>query len=127
MSEVKASDFVTTWPKHENEHPLQTAWAFWYDKKQSKKTGTDEYRSKLQKIGTFDTVESFWQFYSYLRRPSTLENNVNLYLFRDGPNIAPMWEAFPRYESHSPALLCPYIIYDVSSLIGFRYEFFSCS
>lgn len=25
-----------------------------------------------------------------------LEENVNIYLFRDGPSIAPMWECFPH-------------------------------
>jgi translation initiation factor 4E len=50
----------------------------------------------LQKVGSFDTVESFWKLYLYLKRPSALESNVNLYLFRDGPEIAPMWECFPK-------------------------------
>ncbi len=31
-----------------------------------------------------------------MKRPSALDLNVNLYLFRDAPNIAPMWECFPR-------------------------------
>ena len=88
----------SAWQKCSGDHPLQTAWAFWYDKKQLKKTDGTEFRNKLQKIGSFDTVESFWKTYLYLRRPSTLEMNVNLYLFRDGPNIAPMWEAFPRWD-----------------------------
>ena len=76
------------------DHPLQTAWSFWFDKKQSKgkSANTTEYKSNLQKLGTFDTVEGFWKLYCYLKRPSALDTNVNLYLFRDGPNIAPMWE-----------------------------------
>ena len=78
------------------DHPLQTAWAFWYDKKQFKKTDTTEYKSQLQKLAVFDTVEGFWKIYCYLKRPSALDLNVNLYLFRDGPSIVPMWEAFPR-------------------------------
>lgn len=41
-------------------------------------------------------MESFWKLYLYLKRPSALESNVNLYLFRDGPEIAPMWECFPK-------------------------------
>jgi translation initiation factor 4E len=86
----------SAWVKNTGDHALQTAWAFWYDKKQLKKTDGVEFRNKLHKIGSFDTVEAFWKLYLYLRRPSTLEMNVNLYLFRDGPNIAPMWEAFPR-------------------------------
>lgn len=55
-----------------------------------------EYRAGLHKIGTFDTIENFWKLYVFLKRPSALENNVNLYLFRDGPTIAPMWECFPN-------------------------------
>lgn len=86
----------SVWTKNSTDHPLQTAWSFWYDKKQSKKTDEHEFRNKLQKLGSFDTVESFWQLYLFLKRPSTLEINVNIYMFRDGPNIAPMWEAFPR-------------------------------
>ncbi|CAE7815298.1 NCBP [Symbiodinium microadriaticum] len=55
-----------------------------------------EYRASLIKLGSFDTVESFWKLYLYLKRPSVLDVNVNLYLFRDGPDIAPMWECFPK-------------------------------
>lgn len=90
----------TTWSKvvGEEEHRLQTSWSFWYDKKATKRTGqgANEYRAGLHKIGTFDTVENFWKLYVFLKRPSALENNVNLYLFRDGPTIAPMWECFPN-------------------------------
>ena len=31
---------VTTWENNEEEHPLQSAWSFWYDKKQSKRAGS---------------------------------------------------------------------------------------
>ncbi len=78
------------------DHPLNSAWSFWYDKKQSRKTDSSEFRNRLHKLGSFDTVEGFWKFYCHLKRPSILDVNVNLYLFRDGENIAPMWEAFPR-------------------------------
>ncbi len=82
--------------RNPNDHPLSTAWSFWYDKKQSRKTDTSEFRQRLIKLGTFDTIEGFWKLYCYLKRPSALDINVNLYLFRNGSNIAPMWEAFPR-------------------------------
>ena len=71
------------------DHLLSTSWSFWYDKKQTKKTDTSEFRQRLNKIGTFDTVEGFWKLYCYLKRPSSLDLNVNLYLFRDGAHIAP--------------------------------------
>lgn len=88
-------------PSQPTEHQLQTAWAFWYDKKQrytdpSKKVDIQEYKGHLHKIASFDTVESFWKMYCHMKRPSTLDLNVNLYLFRDGPGNIPMWEAYPH-------------------------------
>jgi translation initiation factor 4E len=84
--------------KEEGDHPLQTGWAFWYDKKQRYDPNKDptEYKGHLHKIGAFNTVEGFWKLYCYLKRPSTLDLNVNLYLFRDGAGNIPMWEAYPN-------------------------------
>lgn len=79
----------------EGEHKLQTPWTFWYDKKTIKKTDTAAFQNKLRKLSTFSTVEGFWKIYIFLKRPSLIEGNVNLYLFRDGPEIKPMWEAYP--------------------------------
>lgn len=62
-----------------------------------------EYRAGLRKLGSFNTIESFWKHYLYMKRPSHLENNVNLYLFRDGPNMAPMWEV--RRQARLAALV----------------------
>jgi translation initiation factor 4E len=85
-------------PFEEGDHPLQTGWAFWYDKKQRYDPNKDsaEYKGHLHKLGSFSSVEGFWKLYCYLKRPSVLELNVNLYLFRDGPRNIPMWEAYPR-------------------------------
>ena len=54
------------------DHPLQSAWCFWYDQKKRKVAAPSDFREQLQKVGTFDTVEGFWKIYCYLRRPSTL-------------------------------------------------------
>lgn len=88
-------------PSQAGENPLQTSWAFWYDKKQrwtdpTKKGDVQEYKGHLHKIASFDTVETFWKLYCHMKRPSTLDLNVNLYLFRDGPGNIPMWEAYPN-------------------------------
>jgi translation initiation factor 4E len=84
----------------ENDHALQTAWAFWYDKKQrydpTKPATGDEFKGQLHKIASFETVESFWKLYCHLKRPSVMDLNVNIYLFRDGQGHIPMWEAYPR-------------------------------
>ena len=73
-------------PSHDNKQQQKIA----------KKTDTTEFKGKLKKLTTFNTVEGFWRAYLYLKRPSALEGNVNLYLFREGPTVCPMWEAFPR-------------------------------
>lgn len=86
----------TVWNSGQNEHALQTGWCFWYDKKEPyNKVDPITYRSKLIKLGSFDTIEQFWKLYCHIKRPSLLDLNVNLYLFRDG-NHAPLWEAYPR-------------------------------
>jgi translation initiation factor 4E len=98
---------VTSCPrieKQEGDHLLQTGWAFWYDQKQrlhsSKPPGTaesvTEYRGHLHKLCSFDTVEGLWKIYCHMKRPSALDLNANLYLFRDGANNMPMWEAYPN-------------------------------
>ena len=75
---------------------LECAWSLWYDKKQPKqRTSTSEFRKQLHKIATFDSIENFWKVYLFLKRPSQLDTNVNLYLFRDSCP-APMWESYPR-------------------------------
>lgn len=38
-------------------HRLETAWTFWYDKKDKSK----DYEENLQQLGTFDTVEDFFR------------------------------------------------------------------
>ena len=87
----------TTWKTSDNDHKLESPWAIWYDKKTPfRQVDPISYRSKLVKIGSFDTIESFWKLYVHMKRPSSLELNVNLYLMRDGSNHAPLWEAYPR-------------------------------
>ncbi|CAM9408871.1 unnamed protein product [Ascophyllum nodosum] len=79
------------------EHPLQTGWTFWYDKKVPKKAqDQNSYQASLHKAGSFNTVEGFWKNYVHLKRPSKIVNNVNVYLFRDAQEHVPMWERYPN-------------------------------
>jgi len=74
-------------------HKLQSSWTFWYDKKQAnKKPGN--YEDNLIQIGSFDTLEDFWNLYTYLKRPNELSKECNYHLFRSG--MKPMWESFPK-------------------------------
>jgi translation initiation factor 4E len=94
--QIKMSQPCPKIEREEGDHPLQTGWTVWYDRKQSKKTDTQEFKTQLQKIASFDSVEGFWKLYCHLKRPSVLENNMNFHLFREGPSNIPMWEAYPR-------------------------------
>jgi translation initiation factor 4E len=97
VAQLSQMDRSSVWDKEDGEHPLQSAWAFWYDKKASYRLqDSSEFRGRLVKLGSFDTIESFWKLYLYIKRPSAVELNVNLYLFRDGEQHAPMWECYPR-------------------------------
>ena len=82
--------------EQEAEHPLHTSWSFLYDKKIPKKTDFGTYQSNLHKLGSFDTVEEFWRHYVHVKRPSQLQRDTSLYLFRNIEGYKPMWEAFPN-------------------------------
>ncbi|KAI3617258.1 hypothetical protein CBS9595_003167 [Malassezia furfur] len=62
--------------KSGQKHPLQQA--------------CDQYESKLKCIGHFTTLESFFDTFATLHRPSQLGRNTNYHLFKAG--IKPMWE-----------------------------------
>ncbi|EEQ97317.1 Eukaryotic translation initiation factor 4E type, putative [Perkinsus marinus ATCC 50983] len=76
-----------------NEHPLETAWTFWFDRKSGDRRESDAYVEGLKQAGTFNTVEGFYRHYSHCVRPNELPPNVNVHLFRKG--YKPMWEEFP--------------------------------
>lgn len=76
------------------EHPLETAWTFWYDKKTSNRKESDQYIEGLRQLGSFNTIEGFYRHYAYLLRPSELPRDHNVLLFRKG--YKPMWEEFPE-------------------------------
>jgi len=73
-------------PDFSRTHPLEYEWTLWYDRRQdaSKRLPGEKetYESNLRPIGTFSTVESFWQYYNHILKPSQLENNANYHLFK---------------------------------------------
>lgn len=48
------------------------------------------YESSIRTIATVSTVESFWEVYNYLKRPSDLPATTDYHFFRGG--IKPTWE-----------------------------------
>jgi len=76
-------------------HLLESSWTFWYDKKQAnKKPGNSNYEDNLVQLGSFNTLEEFWNLYTHLKRPTELSKECNYQMFRAG--MKPMWESFPK-------------------------------
>lgn len=91
-SELKRENAVINFS--EGELPLETAWTFWFDKKQIDRKESDEYIEGLKQLGEFNTVEGFHRQYAYLQRPALFPCGHNLFCFRQG--YKPMWEEFPE-------------------------------
>jgi translation initiation factor 4E len=69
-------------------HRLASAFTFFCLKK--KQNTANSYEANIKKLGTVNTVEDFWSYYSHLVRPNDLAASMDLHFFRDG--IMPMWE-----------------------------------
>lgn len=71
--------------------PLHNNYTFWYHRRGSnnnKGTAASEYEPN--QIGTFSTVEGFWDIYNHLQRPNSFKVTTDYHLFREG--IKPTWE-----------------------------------
>eukprot|EP00808_Paulinella_micropora_P024096 g78298.t1 len=98
---AKAEDKSVTKKTTENaEHPLETPWILYYDKKMehTKKSGGGkkfkQYESNLRPLGTFNTLEGFWKLHSWIVPADNLPQDYNLLLFRH--KYIPAWESFPQ-------------------------------
>jgi translation initiation factor 4E len=81
---VKDGDFPI------GEHPLETSWALWCERKVHARQSTEDYIKNLKQIAAFNTIEGFFKHYSYLKRAADLPQDFNVALFRKG--CRPMWE-----------------------------------
>lgn len=83
-------------------NPLEYAYSFWFSKRpgkgsvasnssnQSSSSNPTNYDSNLRLVGTFNTVEKYWSYYSHMCRPQDLNGHADIHLFKDG--IRPLWE-----------------------------------
>ena len=69
--------------------PLEKRYAYWYSISDSNKKATD-YEDAIKYLGSFGTIEEFWQYYSHLKKPDDVPVNTDYHVFQDG--IKPMWE-----------------------------------
>jgi hypothetical protein len=91
------------------EHKLQTHWCFWYNSRVRTEKALP-YSDKLKNlginkcpshtnvlIGEVATVEDFFRFYCYFKRPSEMPKEVDFHFFRKGE--IPMWEVTYNYKT----------------------------
>eukprot|EP00823_Brevimastigomonas_motovehiculus_P008453 TRINITY_DN7744_c0_g1_i1.p1 TRINITY_DN7744_c0_g1~~TRINITY_DN7744_c0_g1_i1.p1 ORF type:complete len:303 (+),score=57.48 TRINITY_DN7744_c0_g1_i1:71-910(+) len=77
-----------------SDHPLETPWTLYFDKKLAQQQDYKQFLQNLIKLGTFDTLEGFWRHYSYMTAPGDLPKDHDLFLFRN--SYIPAWETFPN-------------------------------
>jgi len=70
-------------------NPLEYRYTFWLSKRKSVLKGKN-YDQSMMKLGSFETVQQFWQYYSFMKRPSKVDEACDLMLFKSG--IRPLWE-----------------------------------
>ncbi|BGP42413.1 eukaryotic translation initiation factor 4E [Rhodotorula kratochvilovae] len=70
-------------------HPLYSPWTLWFDSA-SKQDKAKSWEESLARVISFQSVEDFWGLYNNIVPPSTLGQNANYYLFKEG--IKPAWE-----------------------------------
>ncbi len=85
-------------------NPLEYAYSFWFSKRPGKGSTAStsisttsssnssnlNYDANLRLVGTFNTVEKFWSYYSHMTRPHDIIGHADIHLFKDG--IRPLWE-----------------------------------
>ena len=77
-------------PVGPNDHYIHNQYNFWRKPDLGDKaSASDDYKSTIEDLGSFKTVEGFWSIYSHLPKFEE-ENHIDYYLFRSG--IPPLWE-----------------------------------
>jgi translation initiation factor 4E len=65
-----------------------TFWLTFFNKSKDKQL--EEFEDNMKPLGTFSTVEGFWDMYQHMKRPYTLPRGSEFFLFKAG--IRPLWE-----------------------------------
>ena len=65
-----------------------TFWLTFFNKSKDKQL--EEFEDNMKPLGSFATVESFWNIYQHMKRPYDLPRGSEFFLFKKG--IKPLWE-----------------------------------
>lgn len=85
-------------------HKMQTHWQFWFFKRAASsaaytaasilsnepKLVEQSYREQLKSLGKIPSIEHFFNYYVFLKKPTEMPRDIDLFFFRN--NEVPMWE-----------------------------------
>ncbi len=77
-------------------HQLKGKWTYWYSPrgKNSKPDASKNYESNLTKLGDISTLEEFFSYYCFIKKPSEIPVDHKVIFFRK--DHKPCWEDWPR-------------------------------
>lgn len=74
---------------------LASPWSFWYDElPQTSGEHFSSFGERIKYIGSFHNLASFYNYYAFVRPPSSSPQHLTLYCFRS--QHKPMWEEYSR-------------------------------
>ncbi|EGG06225.1 uncharacterized protein MELLADRAFT_29223, partial [Melampsora larici-populina 98AG31] len=72
-------------------HPLRFEWVFWIlHRSPNKKMNEEEFGKAMKRLGSCNSVETFYPLYLHLKRPSLQTPIADIHLFSNP--IKPVWE-----------------------------------
>ena len=72
---------------------LNSTWEFWYASRKEKDHSIP-YTERLINIAEVDTLESFLEYYSYIKPVNEIDRNTDIGFFKKG--YQPLWESCPE-------------------------------
>ncbi|KAG0151761.1 hypothetical protein CROQUDRAFT_86395 [Cronartium quercuum f. sp. fusiforme G11] len=77
--------------KNQIDHPLRFEWVFWVlHRSPTKKMSEEEFGRAMRRLGSCNTVETFYPLYLHIKRPSTQTPIADIHIF--SKSIKPVWE-----------------------------------
>eukprot|EP00697_Spironema_sp_BW2_P009925 gnl/Spiro4/24960_TR12410_c0_g1_i1.p1 gnl/Spiro4/24960_TR12410_c0_g1~~gnl/Spiro4/24960_TR12410_c0_g1_i1.p1 ORF type:complete len:494 (+),score=153.26 gnl/Spiro4/24960_TR12410_c0_g1_i1:161-1483(+) len=73
-----------------DETKLEHCWTFWFDEAPPKGIDCSAFQNSMQELGTFSSIQDFWNQYQHAITKMTNADRSNLRLFKQG--IHPVWE-----------------------------------
>ena len=105
-------------PAGPDEHQLQYCYSFRFSQRPQggARQAAEKYEQNVKLVGCFSTVEQFWSYYCYMKRPGDLPSPCDIHLFKVG--ISPIWEVCTYIGTwmymdhllvHAATVVCMYV------------------